>query len=194
MSHSCTSDLSRTGRGQVGQVPPSTPVPTCPRLVPSIEGTGGTGQVDLSRTGHLDHPQPDPEEHLATVVLTPPRGWPWPRWCPAAVLALAVAVLEVLPMPTPVGPSASTIRTLLGPDVVGASCAGMAPMHDLDLFGESPAEREQRHALAVTVCSRCPALAPCRAAADEFGRGAVGVWAGEVRGGVQDPRRARAAS
>jgi hypothetical protein len=58
-----------------------------------------------------------------------------------------------------------------------ALCAGMAPMFDDELDGESAGWRKNRIALAQRVCAQCPVSADCRREAKKQVN--EGVWDGE---------------
>ncbi|MBF6082893.1 WhiB family transcriptional regulator [Nocardia cyriacigeorgica] len=63
--------------------------------------------------------------------------------------------------------------------LVGAACAGHAPLFDLDLPGETDTERAHRHQAAARICRRCPVRDACRANAHQQHQPA-GIWAGHV--------------
>ncbi|GAA1052386.1 WhiB family transcriptional regulator [Dietzia natronolimnaea] len=63
-----------------------------------------------------------------------------------------------------------------------AACAGLQPLHDEDVHGDSAEEREARYWRAAGVCRRCPVLAECLAwRRDTPVAHRVGVSAGRVR-------------
>lgn len=71
------------------------------------------------------------------------------------------------------------LAALLGPDLGGqAACAGLAPMHDAELPGETDEQRQARHHQAIAVCVTCTVQRACAVARAELGRDAAGVWAG----------------
>lgn len=73
------------------------------------------------------------------------------------------------------------LAELLGPRLSARPlCAGRAPEFDLEVDGETKADRTARHAAAVTLCRHCPALPQCRAALPELGSSTFGIWAGVV--------------
>ncbi|MBF6536863.1 WhiB family transcriptional regulator [Nocardia farcinica] len=65
--------------------------------------------------------------------------------------------------------------------LVGAACAGQAPLFDAEVPGEDDNDRRYRLDAAARICRSCPVLAECNAVARELGRLAVGVWAGRGR-------------
>lgn len=72
------------------------------------------------------------------------------------------------------------------PDLPGAACVGLAGMFDPRRDGELPDLLARRHALAVKVCTTCPALQPCRVWARTLDNRRIrGVVAGHVR---RDPK------
>lgn len=103
--------------------------------------------------------EPAPAPQPAPEPTPPPRAPAWHWRLPAA------------------------LDELLGPRLHRPACVGRAPLHDLDVHGESPADRQGRHARAIKVCERCRSLPACRAVLDDLPRDVVGVWAGVVLGG-----------
>ncbi|WP_406266053.1 WhiB family transcriptional regulator [Nocardia sp. NBC_00881] len=71
--------------------------------------------------------------------------------------------------------------TDIGAALDDAACIGMAPLFDLDVFGEDPEQREARHHRGVGVCRVCPVMGRCSAAAENLGDQAQGIWAGHLR-------------
>ncbi|PFW99799.1 Transcriptional regulator WhiB [Nocardia farcinica] len=65
--------------------------------------------------------------------------------------------------------------------LVGAACAGQAPLFDAEVPGEDDDARRYRLDAAARICRSCPVLVECNAVARELGRLAVGVWAGRAR-------------
>lgn len=83
-------------------------------------------------------------------------------------------------------PDVSTaIITALGPhQLTDAACHNQFPRWDLDVTGETPDERRDRHTAAVAICRwSCPALPRCERLVDALPAGASGVWAGRVLDG-----------
>lgn len=78
--------------------------------------------------------------------------------------------------------------------LVGAACAGRAPLFDAELPGEDDNERRYRLAAAGRICQACPALVACNTVARELGRDAAGVWAGRRRNLPQPRGRPRSAA
>jgi hypothetical protein len=74
--------------------------------------------------------------------------------------------------------SAALTAALALPPMPRAACRGRAPLHDLDVAGESDADRAQRHEAAAWTCHACPALAHCRALLPTLPKGTTGVYAG----------------
>ncbi|MET8872934.1 WhiB family transcriptional regulator [Nocardia sp. NPDC004604] len=67
--------------------------------------------------------------------------------------------------------------------LVGAACAGLAPMFDIDpLPGEDNEQHAERISDAAHVCRNCPVLDSCRIVAAELVRDAIGVWAATEHG------------
>lgn len=78
------------------------------------------------------------------------------------------------------------MATLVAPELpgefTGAICQGSAypPMTwDYEVVGESPADREDRYALAASICRECPVRALC-AHVGESDELAHGVWGGRL--------------
>lgn len=71
------------------------------------------------------------------------------------------------------------LTALIDPALEGAVCAGTAPLHDLEVDGETAAQRDARHLKAARNCRRCLVVAACYSAAEEHQ--STGVWAGAVR-------------
>lgn len=70
---------------------------------------------------------------------------------------------------------------LVDPRLEGAACAGMAPLFDERGENETAAHAEARHHQARTICSRCPVLLNCHAAATDLPKGQrSGIWAGRT--------------
>ncbi|MBF6233956.1 WhiB family transcriptional regulator [Nocardia farcinica] len=70
---------------------------------------------------------------------------------------------------------------LADPRLVGAACAGQAPLFDAEVPGEDDNDRRYRLDAAAQICRSCPVLAECNAVAHELDHLAVGVWAGRGR-------------
>lgn len=70
------------------------------------------------------------------------------------------------------------------PALPGARCRGRAHLFDPVEFAESPIVLQQRHAQALALCERCPALNRCRAWVDSLppGKRPRGVVAGRREG------------
>ncbi|WP_280510592.1 WhiB family transcriptional regulator [Nocardia farcinica] len=73
------------------------------------------------------------------------------------------------------------LSSLFDARLVGAACAGQAPLFDAEVPGEDDDDRRYRLDAAARVCQSCPVLAECNGVARELGRVAVGVWAGRAR-------------
>jgi hypothetical protein len=71
-----------------------------------------------------------------------------------------------------------TLEALVDPRLDGAACAGMAPMFDDEIDGETPDSRAVRLAHARTICARCMVRSACTVAAAEHQ--ATGLWAGRL--------------
>lgn len=69
------------------------------------------------------------------------------------------------------------------PTLPGARCSGRHHLFDPPTGGEDLAVVEARHAQALGLCERCPALASCRQWVDELParKRPLGVVAGEIR-------------
>ncbi|HEY2205133.1 MAG TPA: WhiB family transcriptional regulator [Pseudonocardia sp.] len=86
-------------------------------------------------------------------------------------------------LPQPQLPSGilAALRTM--PELVDASCVGMAEQFDDLVSGEHHTHRAARHRAAVRICHRCPAFDACeQLAATVPARELSGIWAGRVRG------------
>ncbi len=83
-------------------------------------------------------------------------------------------------MTASVNAPALALLAALGPaeGMAGAACVGLAPLHDLDVDGESSADREARHDRARAVCAGCRVLEVCRGSLSTLPAATVGVWAG----------------
>lgn len=81
------------------------------------------------------------------------------------------------------------LAELVDPRLVGAECAGRAPLFDDQVDGETDDDREYRLGAAARVCQRCPVLALCATASNEHP--ARGVWAGQLRNAAGNPGRPR---
>jgi hypothetical protein len=66
------------------------------------------------------------------------------------------------------------------PDLDDAACAGLAPLHDDDVIGESEEQREARWWRAIATCNQCPAIEACAAARGD----ANGIWGGQIHAGT----------
>lgn len=75
------------------------------------------------------------------------------------------------------------------PDLERAACRGRQPLHDLDVAGETLAERAVRHQAAARLCRACPELDRCAAVLGALPRGTAGVWAGYALDGRRPPRQ-----
>jgi len=62
----------------------------------------------------------------------------------------------------------------------GAACAGRAPLFDLDVDGESSAERDDRHETAQRICGTCSVLKACMSTIATLPPRTDGVWAGHL--------------
>ncbi|MFC9549835.1 WhiB family transcriptional regulator [Rhodococcus sp. NPDC056960] len=58
----------------------------------------------------------------------------------------------------------------------GAACRGRAPLFDDRVDGETDQDRILRHRYAVNICSHCPVIRACQAAADDHH--SEGIWSG----------------
>lgn len=78
------------------------------------------------------------------------------------------------------------------PDLKGAMCVGKWKLFDPACRGEGTEKAAERHAVALELCARCPALARCREYVDSLkpSQRPRGVVAGRV---IEEPIR-RAAS
>jgi hypothetical protein len=82
------------------------------------------------------------------------------------------------------------LDNLIGPRLpVRPACAGHAPLFDLDVWGETLAQRSARHARAIAICRRCPALDACGAVLDDLADNTTGIWAAEILTGRKRPER-----
>ena len=81
--------------------------------------------------------------------------------------------------------SAGDLLAALAPaeGMAGAACTGLAPLHDLDVDGETEEDREARHGHARALCGDCRVLEVCRASLDSLPTATVGVWAGRLLDG-----------
>lgn len=62
-----------------------------------------------------------------------------------------------------------------------AACAGKSPLFDLEIAGESTADRRARHHAAKWICARCDAQFRCGAAARRGPAGLLtGIWGGDL--------------
>ncbi|MCF7548521.1 WhiB family transcriptional regulator [Pseudonocardia sp. WMMC193] len=77
-------------------------------------------------------------------------------------------------------PLAAAVAELLGPELNGAACAGLAPAFDSDIDGESQADRAARLVEARRICRTCAVRPTCDQAATEGPMNTSGVWGGRV--------------
>ncbi|MEZ5150702.1 WhiB family transcriptional regulator [Rhodococcus zopfii] len=80
------------------------------------------------------------------------------------------------------------IAGLIDPRLIGARCAGRAPLFDTELPDELPEHRSARLTWATRECTRCPVQTACRTAVTELDS-ATGVWAGHLTDPAGTPGR-----
>ncbi len=80
---------------------------------------------------------------------------------------------------------ALTLLAALAPvdGLIGAACAGRAPLFDADIDGESSDERDERHETALRICRTCSVLNACMSTIATLPPRTDGVWAGHLHTG-----------
>ncbi|MBB3037434.1 WhiB family transcriptional regulator [Hoyosella altamirensis] len=76
----------------------------------------------------------------------------------------------------------AALAALVDERLVGARCAGRAPLFDSFIEGETPAARIERFEWCAHLCRACPVLAACDQAASELTAAErTGIWASADR-------------
>jgi hypothetical protein len=86
--------------------------------------------------------------------------------------------------------TSAALRAVLDlPALPDAACRARAPLHDLDISGETAAERHARHRTAARVCrAHCADLDACAALLPHLPTGSEGVLAGWLLDGHHPPQ------
>lgn len=88
-------------------------------------------------------------------------------------------------LPSSIGDAVITMES--PPGLLGALCAGREPWWDYEIDGECRQDRDDRHAVAIRVCERCPVIEECREWGARMPRARYGVWGGRLH--IERPRR-----